>query len=202
MRSENRDAPRVDAAHVILVGLPGVGKTTIGRAVAKRLERSFVDLDDEIVKQFGKSVANIFAEDGEQAFRAAEARVSAKLAEGYRMGDRGMIVAPGGGWVANSSAVAPLRGIARIIYLRVSPAEAVRRMGRAVRRRPLFVGGDPIEIMMQLYESRRKHYEAVADIVIETDGVSREALVGRVVEVLGSDRSKERFQDERDERII
>ena len=161
--------------HIILVGLPGVGKTTVGRHVAKELGLAFSDFDDEISEKFGKSVAKIFAEDGEAAFRKAEAELSLGWVS------RGpAVLAPGGGWIANREAVAHLRPSCRIIYLRVSPTEALRRMGRGINRRPLFASGDPVDIMQRLYETRRAYYEADADAVVETEGLTRDVLVGRV----------------------
>lgn len=162
--------------HIILVGLPGVGKTTTGRHVAKELGRQFTDFDDEIVKMFGKSVSKIFTEDGEQSFRKAEAEVSRQWAE-----REGGIIAPGGGWIMNQSAVAHLRPASRIIYLRVSPAEALRRMGQGITRRPLFSVGDPQGIMRALYEARRQYYEE-ADVTVETDGLSWTELAAAVVD--------------------
>jgi len=150
-----------------------------GKRLAKRFERTFVDLDVEIEALFGKSVAHIFAQEGEAAFRAAEARLSQTWAARVPA-----VLAPGGGWVANREAVAHLRPVARIIYLRVSPAEALRRMGQGVRRRPLFAEGDPGEIMQRLYETRRGYYETESDLVVETDGLTRSALADRVAKAV------------------
>lgn len=166
--------------HLVLIGLPGVGKTTIGRAVAKRLGRRFVDVDSEVEQLFGKPVTRIFTEEGEDAFRRAEAEVSARLAGAREPG----VIAAGGGWVANEAARAHLRPVGRIIYLRVSPDEAVRRMGRGIARRPLLASGDPHAAMSALHERRRLAYEALAEIVVETGGVPRNAVVTRVLQLV------------------
>lgn len=170
------------ARHVILIGLPGVGKTTVGRIVAKRLGRQFFDVDREVEQLFGKPVSRIFAEDGEAAFRRGEAEVSARLG---RSPDP-LVISPGGGWVTNEPARAHLRGSARIIYLRVSPDEAVRRMGRGVARRPLLASGDPVSALNVLHDRRRQAYEELADLTIDTTGAVRGEVVARVLRLVNA----------------
>jgi shikimate kinase len=167
--------------HLVLVGLPGVGKTTIGRLLAKRFDRSFCDFDDVIAEKFGKSVGKIFQEDGEPVFRQAEAMLS----EEWVKGD-GAVLSPGGGWVANQEAVAHLRPRARIIYLRVSTDEALRRMGTGVSRRPLLAAGDPAQIMRSLFEARKQYYETLADVSIDTDGQTPESVATEIQEKIAT----------------
>lgn len=175
--------PRRPAPHLVLIGLPGVGKTTVGRALARRLHRPFVDLDAEVEHLFDKSVSRIFAEDGEAAFRLGEAQVSAQLATSTEP----TVVAPGGGWVVNEAATAHLRGSARIIYLRVSPDEAVRRMGRGVTRRPLLTSGDVVSALAALHDRRREAYERLAHWTVETAGLPRGQVVARVLALVTAD---------------
>lgn len=163
--------------HLVLIGLPGAGKTTVGRRLAARLARRFVDVDALVEQASGKTVGRIFAEDGEAAFRSAECEVSGRLAEGPPA-----VIAAGGGWALNSGAVAHLRGMSRIIYLRVPPAEALARMGRGVARRPILAAaGDPIEALRELELVRLPAYEELADAVVETAGTPRERVVARVL---------------------
>lgn len=178
--------------HVVLIGLPGVGKSTVGRGVAARLKRGFVDLDIHIERSFGKTVSRIFEEDGEAVFRRVEAETSAAVA---RMAPS--VIAPGGGWVLNPDARAHLLGSGRIIYLRVAPDAAVRRMGRGIRRRPLLVGsGDPYEVMRALYDARRAAYEGCSEMTVETGDIARSNVIARVVElVLSAERD---FENEND----
>ncbi len=173
-------------AHVILVGLPGSGKTTVGRRVAKRLRRNFVDLDIEIERTIGKKVAEIFQSEGEEAFREYEARASLAIAA-----EPPAVVAPGGGWATNSLARAHLHGRGRIIYLRVDGQVALDRMGRRVALRPLLVAGDAAARMADLAERRGPIYEACADIVIDTSRLTRDEVVDAIVE---SVRAAERIQ--------
>lgn len=164
--------------HIVLIGLPGVGKTTVGRGVAKRLGRDFVDLDALVERSFGKPISRIFQDDGEAVFRSAEARVTGEVA-----GMSPAVVSPGGGWVLNSAAVAHLLEASRIIYLRVSPDAAIRRMGRGIDRRPLLSGAvDPFKAMRDLHEARKPVYEKYAGMTIETSGFDRSTVITKVVE--------------------
>jgi shikimate kinase len=158
------------APHLILVGLPGAGKSTTGRMLARRLGRPFLDFDVELARREGKTVAEIFAGRGEAYFRALEASLSAELVDA-----RPMVLAPGGGWMANAGAVAPLRERGRIIYLRVSPETALRRMGRGYSRRPLLRGPDPLEALRRLYAERDALY-AAADHVFDTERFYQQQL--------------------------
>ncbi len=174
--AENQPVPSVK--HIVLIGLPGVGKTTVGRAVARRLGRDFVDLDTLIERSFGKSISQVFQDEGETVFRSAEARVTGEVA-----GLPPAVVSPGGGWVLNSAAVAHLLEASRIIYLRVSPDAAIRRMGRGIERRPLLSGAvDPFKAMRDLDEARKPVYEKYAGMTVETGGIDRSTVITRVVE--------------------
>ncbi|MDQ6738739.1 MAG: shikimate kinase [Gemmatimonadota bacterium] len=174
--------------HLVLVGLPGVGKSTVGRELARRLGRSFVDLDLCVERSFGKSVVRVFAEDGEPAFRDAEA--AATLAVGAQPP---AVISPGGGWILNGAATAHLLDNSRIIYLRVSADAAVRRMGGGIERRPLFRdAADPYRTMHRLYEERSPRYEELAWLTVDTTGSGRSQVISRVVEeVLAAERNVE-----------
>jgi shikimate kinase len=164
--------------HLILVGLPGVGKTTIGRAAARRLGRSFLDFDQEIERRTGMEVREIFRLKGEEHFRALELALTHELSV-----SGGMVLSPGGGWIMQTSSVELLRSAGRIIYLRASP-EAVARRLRRVETRPLLVGREPVVALRELYEKRRALYET-ADVVLDTERLVRQQLIMKVVE-LGS----------------
>src|SRR5918911_2154701 len=110
--------------HLVLVGLPGAGKSTVGSVVAERIGRSFLDFDHEIERRQGKTIAEIFGEKGEGHFRELERALTEEL---RLMGN--MILAPGGGWVSNPEVVSLLRPPARLIYLRLRPETALKRLG-------------------------------------------------------------------------
>ena len=161
---------------MILVGLPGVGKTTIGRAAARQLGRRFLDFDREIELRAGLDVREIFRLKGEDHFRDLEFALTEELS-----GTGGMILSPGGGWITQSRSVELLRSVGRIIYLRASP-EAVARRLRRVETRPLLAGRDPVLALRELYERRRGLYET-ADAVLDTERLARQQLIAKVVEL-------------------
>lgn len=162
--------------HAILIGLPGVGKSTVGRRVAKSLGREFLDFDDEISRRERKSVAEIFAERGEIYFRELEADLTRKLST-----RSGMIVAPGGGWICQPGVPELLGGTGRTIYLRVTP-EAVFRRLRRISERPLLAGDDPLGKLQELYSARRSIYER-ADYVVDAENLTKEALITEVARI-------------------
>ena len=162
--------------HLILVGLPGVGKTTIGRAVARRLGREFLDFDREIEKRVGMEVRDIFRLKGEDYFRQLEFELTEEL-----QAKSAMVLSPGGGWITQQRSVELLRSAGRIIYLRASP-EAVARRLRRVETRPLLAGRDPVVALRELYEKRRALYET-ADAVVDTERFVRQQLIAKVAEL-------------------
>ncbi len=164
--------------HLVLVGLPGVGKTTIGRAAARALGRPFLDFDIEIERREGMPLRELFRDKGEDHFRALEHALTSEVST-----TGGMVLSPGGGWITQPASVELLRKAGRIIYLRASP-EAVARRLRRVETRPLLAGRDPLVALRELYAKRRALYEG-ADAVLDTERLSRHELIARVVE-LGS----------------
>jgi shikimate kinase len=170
---------RSPAPHLIFVGLPGVGKTTIGKAVARRLGRQFLDFDQEIERRSGMAVREIFRVKGEEHFRDLEFALTRELSI-----TGGMVLSPGGGWIAQQRSVELLRSTGRIIYLRASP-EAVARRLRRVETRPLLAGRDPVVALRELYEKRRALYET-ADTVLDTETLARQQLIAKVVELVST----------------
>jgi shikimate kinase len=162
--------------NLILVGLPGSGKTTIGRAAARHLNRPFIDFDTEIEHREHASVAEIFAKRGEAYFRSLEEALTRELAR-----SRGMVMAPGGGWVTNAKSVELLRSTGRMIYLRAAPKTVLSRIASARHRRPLVEGPDGITKLMQLYDARRPLYE-MADLVLDTEVIDKKEVIARVQE--------------------
>ena len=163
------------AGHLVLVGLPGSGKTTVGRAVAERLGRGFLDFDAEIERRAGRTVAEIFASEGEPAFRALERALTAELAS-----TAPMVLAPGGGWVTNPGVVALLRPPARIIHLAASPETVLRRLGAERATRPLLHVADALDALRALRRAREPLYRA-ADDVVETDLLDAQQVIEKVV---------------------
>ena len=149
--------------HVLLIGLPGSGKTTVGGLVAERLRASLVDTDAVLVRREGKPVTMIFAEKGEAAFRALE-RQEMETA----LTNEPAVIASGGGWAAQPGAVDGARSRALVIYLRTRADTAAQRAGPEGTR-PLLMGGEsPVERMRQLIKEREPAY-AQAHETIDTD---------------------------------
>jgi shikimate kinase len=160
---------------VILVGLPGAGKTTVGKAVAAELGRNFLDLDAEIERREGITVGEIFGAHGEKHFRALEKRVTEELRE---VG--GYIVAPGGGWMTNPGCVELVRPPAIIIYMQVEPARALKRMAAQAVARPLLNRHDPLGELTKLLAEREPSY-LLADHVVRVDFRNEKEVTASIV---------------------
>ncbi|MEP6836122.1 MAG: shikimate kinase [Gemmatimonas sp.] len=161
--------------HLVLVGLPGAGKSTVGRAVARKLRRRFVDFDTELELREGKTVPELFAERGEPAFRALEVALTRELAN-----TEPSVFSPGGGWITNPHVVELIRPPGRIIHLRVSPAAALKRLGSARVSRPLLMESDPAAVLDRLWALRERLY-ASADGEVDTEVVDFQHVADKVV---------------------
>lgn len=163
--------------HVILVGLPGSGKTSVGKAVAERLGRTFLDLDLEIERREGRTITEIFATQGEEYFRKKERALTEELRE---LGN--MILSPGGGWVTDPDTVGLLRPPGRLIYLRVRPETVLRRLGPHRSTRPLLMRPDPLGELKRLLAQRQAAYES-ADHLVNTELIDLQTVIEKVSEL-------------------
>ena len=157
--------------HVVLVGLPGSGKSTVGRIAAEGLGAPLFDIDSLLVRQMGRPVAQIFGMMGEAAFRQMERdAVMAALA-----GPPAVIV-PGGGWAAQEGQMEAVRPSSIVVYLQCPPPVAAKRTEQG-EARPLLAGTDPAQRMATLLEAREPWYK-LADYVVDagTPAVERVAL--------------------------
>jgi shikimate kinase len=166
--------------HLILAGLPGAGKSTVGTALADALGRTFLDFDLEISRRQGMSIQEIFGQRGEQHFRDLEHALTEELRE---LGN--MVLAPGGGWMGRPDTVALLRPPATVVYLKVTPATAVRRMGTGVGTRPLLRHPNPVAELERLLGLRRAAYES-ADIVLDVERLTSQQVTQKLLERLGA----------------
>ena len=161
-----------DPGAIVLVGAPGSGKSTIGRVLADRLGLAFADVDAVIVDRVGKPIAEIFADDGEEAFRALEEQVTAELL------DRPGVLALGGGAVVSPRTRSALRG-RPVVWLRVGLAAAVKRIGMDTAR-PLLLGNVRGRLLALLNE-RTPLYAEVATQVLDTDELDPAAAAERII---------------------
>ena len=162
--------------HIVLVGLPGAGKTTVGAMVAERLGREFMDFDRVIERRHGDTIASIFAQFGETKFRALERELTAEVVERAKPS----VLAPGGGWITIPEGVALLRPHGVLVYLRASPKTVLARLGTSAATRPLLAGvASPLATLERLLAEREPRY-AEADHVIDTDRLDP----GRVAELV------------------
>lgn len=165
---------------VVLVGTMGAGKTTVGRRLAERWDLPFRDSDHDVEEREGRSVSDIFVDDGEAQFRALEREaVAAALAE------HPGVLALGGGAVLDPATQELLAGH-DVVFLRVGLADAAQRVGLGVSR-PLLLGNVRGRIK-QLIDERTPVYASVARHVVDTDGLDVDAVVEQVARAVEGSR--------------
>jgi shikimate kinase len=175
---------RLGVRSIVLVGMPGSGKSSIGRRLAQHLGLEFIDADQEIEAAAGMSIADIFAQHGEPYFRAGEARVIARLL------DKGpQVVATGGGAFVNADTRALVRARAISVWLKADVDLLLRRVKRK-NDRPLLRVADPEAVLKRLLTEREASY-AEADIIVTSLDVPHEAVVEALVKALAQNLSGE-----------
>jgi len=148
--------------HLILIGLPGSGKSTVGPLVAQGLAIPFVDLDSVIIRRMGMPVDRIFGEFGEARFRELEREATAE-----RLAAEPSVIAPGGGWAVQPGNLDLARERAFLFYLQVAPAIALERAAHGAVR-PLLSGGEGLARMHTLLAERESSYRQ-ADVTVAND---------------------------------
>ncbi len=160
---------------LILVGLPGAGKSTIGRFLARRLGVAHVDADDVVAERLGMPIRAYFEQHGEAAFREAEAAVLADLVQ-----RGGIVLSTGGGAVLLEENRTLLRASGTVVYLSSTPEDIYRRL-RHDQQRPLLQVRNPLGRLRELYATRDPLYREVAHFVIETGRPPLHTLVNMVL---------------------
>ncbi len=160
---------------ISLVGMPGCGKSTVGRHLARQLGLRFVDSDSEIERRVGISIRDFFAAHGEEAFRDIEQEVIESLTA-----TPGLVLATGGGAVLRPSNRDALHSRSHVFYLRHTPEELYRRL-RHDTHRPLLQVADPLRRLRELYRERDPLYRRTAHFVVEAARPSVPALIGMVL---------------------
>lgn len=160
---------------ITFIGLPGSGKSTIGRQLARHWGLEFVDSDQVLESRLGCSIKDFFASQGEVAFRDAEAQVLAELAQSDKVG----ILSTGGGAVLRPENRAVLHANTTVFYLQSSPEDIARRL-RNDTNRPLLQGDDPLKRLKDLLAVRAPLYEETAHYIIDTVRCSTAQVVRKV----------------------
>ncbi|MGJ7495731.1 shikimate kinase [Variovorax sp. RT4R15] len=160
---------------VALVGLPGAGKSAVGRRLGQRLQLPFIDSDQVIEQRVGCSIRDYFEREGETRFRDVEQEVIADLSA-----NPSGVVATGGGSVLRECNRTQLRGHFHVIYLRSTPEDLFRRLRHDVKR-PLLQVADPLGRLRELHSARDPLYRETAHDVVETGRPSVAMLVNIIV---------------------
>ena len=166
--------PSAPAAPIFLIGFMGSGKTTVGRLLAERLRRRFIDLDTWISQESGHSVTQIFAREGEAGFRSRESNALKETAQILSS-----VVSTGGGAACFEENLQLMLNTGPVIALLVSAEEALKRTG-SHSGRPLLERNDPLAEARKLLRQRQMFYER-ADLKIETDEHAPEIIVSKIL---------------------
>jgi shikimate kinase len=171
---------RLGRRSIVLVGMMGVGKSSVGRRLAARLGIPFVDADAEIEKAAGMSIADIFSRHGEADFRSGEARVIARLLDGGPQ-----VLATGGGAFMNLNTRNAIQAKGVSIWLKAELDVLLRRINKRRNDRPLLQTADPGETLRALLAEREPTY-ARADLTVQSREVAHDAIVADIITALAS----------------
>ena len=168
--------------NLVLIGYRATGKTSLARLLAERLGWDWIDADVEVERRAGKSIARIFAEDGEPAFRDLEARVTADLLESDRL-----VLASGGGAPMRPETRQVMRACARVVWLEALPETIHRRMGgdaTTAARRPDLTKQGGMEEIVELLARREPIYRQTAHLQVDTEGKDLQQVAGEILDRL------------------
>lgn len=164
--------------NIILTGYMGCGKTTVGKHIAKRLGYTFVDTDEMIVEQQHRSINEIFADDGEAAFRVMETELLKQMIDAKR--DH-MVIASGGGMPIREENRRLLAVLGRVVYLKASPETIYGRVKEDTAR-PLLQCENPMKRIEEMLAIREPLYEAGAAVVVDVDGLRQAETASEIIE--------------------
>lgn len=177
----NRESERASRGpHIVLVGMMGAGKTTVGRLLADRTGRPFFDSDQAIERDTGRTVAQIFADDGEAAFRSLETQVLRDMLAR----DEPAVIAAAGGTVLDADNRARMRARGTVVWLRVDPARLAARVQGSIHR-PL-LADDPAATLDRLAREREGLYRETSHQVVEVDALDPNEVADRILALCGA----------------
>ncbi len=166
-------------ANIILIGFMGSGKTSVGVKLARALDYKFLDTDAYIEEEYGKTIAEIFASEGEAKFRELETYVLRKLKDGLH----DHVISTGGGMPLREENVTLLQELGHVVYLKASTEMIYERL-KDDKTRPLLQGDNPLQKIKELIDHRTPIYEAAADSVIVTDGESFYQIIKQIMDTI------------------
>ena len=164
---------------IALIGFMGTGKTVVGKLLAQELGKEFIELDALVEKKAGKSIPEIFRQDGEVKFRELEIEVVKEVA-----GRKNAVIACGGGVVLNNINIDRLRRECVIVCLTAAPSVILKRTSRDKAGRPLLAGGDRSMQINALLKLRQPFYKRAADITVNTSRLKAEGVAGIIIDRL------------------
>ena len=173
--------------NIALIGFMGTGKTAVGTVLAEKLGKEFVELDSLIERKAGKTIPEIFEQDGEIAFRELEIEVTKEATR-----KKNAVIACGGGVVLNKINIDRLGQGATIVYLTASPGAILKRVLKEGEKRPLLNTETKTKKIQELLNLRKPFYERAADITVNTSKLSIDSVAEQIVEKLGEDESLHR----------
>ena len=172
--SDNARPPETGCGNIFLVGLMGSGKTSVGKVLARLLEKHFIDSDHEIERVTGVRIPMIFEIEGEAGFRAREHRMIANL-----IARQNILLATGGGAVLSIENRDLLRANGTVVYLR-APVKSLLKRTQRDRNRPLLQVPDPAAKLTELFEQRDPLYREIAHLIVDTGNQSVRALAAQI----------------------
>ena len=174
--------------NIVLIGFRGTGKSTVGRLLAKRLERDFIDSDKHIEGSTGKTIKSIFEDDGEEGFRKIEADVIAELSE-----EDNKVISAGGGAVLREENVRNLKDNGFLVLLEATPEIINSRIvqdEKTTQQRPSLTDKKPLDEIKHLIAEREPAYKSAADFTINTSYVSCEDIVNEIITIVNKTMKK------------
>ena len=174
--------------NIVLIGFRGTGKSTVGRLLAKRLERDFIDSDKHIEDSTGKTIKRIFEDDGEEGFRKIEADVIAKLSE-----EDNKVISAGGGAVLREENVRNLKDNGYLVLLEATTEIIHSRIvqdEKTAQQRPSLTDKKPLDEIKHLIAEREPAYKSAADFTINTSYVSCEDIVNEIITIVNKTMKK------------
>ena len=172
-------SPRRATGHIVLIGMMGAGKTTVGSRLARALDRPFVDSDVQVERRTARTVREIFETDGEAAYRVVEAEA---LAEALAS-EEPSVIAAAGGTILDPNNRRRMRECGTVVFLEAEPGDLVGRVG-GQDHRPL-LGDDPAGVLEQMDHDRRALYEETAHLVVDASACGPDEVVAQIRDKVG-----------------